>query len=264
MVSTAIREATEADCPGCWRYRPARASTTARCCRSTTPWPLREVQDVPGDYHVYVAVDDAGEIVGTFAMAIMDNLGHLGAPSEHWSKTPRPPAGARIGKQMMRFGDGAGPQPAATSSPSSNLKRDAAHAFYDSLGFQRHGYSFLVLLDDDEEHPADEEGDERVCDRQRDGHPASIVLDGGAVLVRDGLIAEVAPTTAALRERPIHQIDAAGAYLLPAIVELHNDGYEYELNPDLMPTSQRRWRSRPSSGGWSRPASPPSSTRSPS
>ena len=27
------------------------------------------------------------------------------------------------------------------------------------------------------------------------------VLDGGAVLVRDGLIAEVAPTTAALRER---------------------------------------------------------------
>src|SRR4051812_22520492 len=57
------------------------------------------------------------------------------------------------------------------------------------------------------------------------------ILNGGAVLVRDGTIAEVAPTAAALRERPAHQIDAEGAYLLPGIVELHNDGYEYEMNP---------------------------------
>jgi GNAT superfamily N-acetyltransferase len=27
---------------------------------------------------------------------------------------------------------------------SSNLKRTRAHAFYDSLGFERHGVSFLV------------------------------------------------------------------------------------------------------------------------
>jgi hypothetical protein len=40
---------------------------------------------------------------------------------------------------------------------SSNFKRNAAHAFYDSLGFQRHGYSFLVDLDDDGERTADEE-----------------------------------------------------------------------------------------------------------
>ena len=57
------------------------------------------------------------------------------------------------------------------------------------------------------------------------------VLDGGAVLVKDGLIADVAPSAAALGEEPAHQIDAEGAYLLPGIVELHNDGYEYELNP---------------------------------
>ena len=57
------------------------------------------------------------------------------------------------------------------------------------------------------------------------------VLDGGAVLVRDGLIAEVAPAAAALAERPAQQIDAEGAYLLPGIVDLHNDGYEFELNP---------------------------------
>jgi hypothetical protein len=27
---------------------------------------------------------------------------------------------------------------------SSNLKRQKAHDFYDSLGFERHGYSFRV------------------------------------------------------------------------------------------------------------------------
>lgn len=27
---------------------------------------------------------------------------------------------------------------------SSNLKREQAHAFYESLGFERHGYSFRV------------------------------------------------------------------------------------------------------------------------
>jgi GNAT superfamily N-acetyltransferase len=29
---------------------------------------------------------------------------------------------------------------------SSNLKREDAHRFYDSLGFKRHGYSFRVEL----------------------------------------------------------------------------------------------------------------------
>jgi GNAT superfamily N-acetyltransferase len=27
---------------------------------------------------------------------------------------------------------------------SSNIKREAAHRFYESLGFQKHGYSFIV------------------------------------------------------------------------------------------------------------------------
>ena len=29
---------------------------------------------------------------------------------------------------------------------SSNLKREGAHLFYDSLGFARHGYSFQIAL----------------------------------------------------------------------------------------------------------------------
>ena len=57
------------------------------------------------------------------------------------------------------------------------------------------------------------------------------VVDGGAVLVKGGLIADVATGAAALNEQPEHRIDAEGTYLLPGIVELHNDGYEFELNP---------------------------------
>src|SRR5262245_10372803 len=57
------------------------------------------------------------------------------------------------------------------------------------------------------------------------------ILDGGAIVVRDDLIAEVAPSADALAERPARQIDADGAYLLPGLIDLHNDGYEYELNP---------------------------------
>jgi GNAT superfamily N-acetyltransferase len=30
---------------------------------------------------------------------------------------------------------------------SSNLRRDAAHRFYERLGFERHGYSFAVFLE---------------------------------------------------------------------------------------------------------------------
>jgi len=31
---------------------------------------------------------------------------------------------------------------------STNARRERAHAFYESLGFRRHGYSFLVDLED--------------------------------------------------------------------------------------------------------------------
>src|SRR3954470_10176923 len=57
------------------------------------------------------------------------------------------------------------------------------------------------------------------------------ILNGGVVLVQDGLIAEVSPAAAALRDQSARQIDAEGAYLLPGLIELHNDGYEFEMNP---------------------------------
>jgi GNAT superfamily N-acetyltransferase len=100
------------------------------------------------DYTLHVAVLD-GVIVGTFALLIMDNLGHLGASSGVVEDVAVDPAlqGRGIGKAMMRRAlDLCREKGCYKVALSSNLKREAAHAFYDSLGFERHGYSFRIDL----------------------------------------------------------------------------------------------------------------------
>lgn len=100
------------------------------------------------DYKVYVAIL-GGSIVGTFALLIMDNLAHMGAPSgvaedvvvhRDWQRKG-------VGKQMMQFAmDRCRERGCYKLALSSNLKREAAHRFYDNLGFRRHGYSFVMEL----------------------------------------------------------------------------------------------------------------------
>jgi len=100
------------------------------------------------DYRIYVAV--AGdEIVGTFALLVMDNLGHLGARSAIIEDVAVAPEwqGRGIGRQMMRHALRLCEQKGCYKAAlSSNLKRARAHAFYESLGFERHGYSFRTAL----------------------------------------------------------------------------------------------------------------------
>lgn len=101
------------------------------------------------DYTLYVAEQD-GRIVGTFALLIMDNLGHLGAPSAIVEDVAVGPVlqGRGVGRAMMRFA-----MTRATEKHcykivlSSNAKRERAHSFYESLGFERHGFSFRILLE---------------------------------------------------------------------------------------------------------------------
>lgn len=98
------------------------------------------------NYKVYVAVKD-NRIVGTFALLIMDNLGHLGTPSaiiEDVAVDP-PLQGQGIGKQMMHHAIQLATDSGCYKAVlSSNLKRNLAHAFYESLDFERHGFSFRV------------------------------------------------------------------------------------------------------------------------
>jgi GNAT superfamily N-acetyltransferase len=102
------------------------------------------------NYKVYVAVLES-TIVGTFALAIMDNLAHLGTPSglieDVVVKTTF--QGRGIGKQMMEYAmEYCKRQGCYKVSLSSNLKREGAHRFYESLGYKKHGYSFLLELGD--------------------------------------------------------------------------------------------------------------------
>jgi ribosomal protein S18 acetylase RimI-like enzyme len=100
------------------------------------------------DYTLFVAEQDRA-IVGTFALLVMDNLGHLGAPSAIVEDVAVDSAcqGQGIGRAMMRFALGrAGERGCYKLVLSSNARRERAHAFYESLGFERHGFSFRVQL----------------------------------------------------------------------------------------------------------------------
>ncbi len=100
------------------------------------------------NYKVYVAVSNKA-VVGTFALLIMDNLGHLGAPSAIIEDVAVDPVvqGQGIGKEMMGYAMQLAAENGCYKAVlSSNLKRERAHAFYESLEFEHHGYSFRIKV----------------------------------------------------------------------------------------------------------------------
>jgi GNAT superfamily N-acetyltransferase len=101
------------------------------------------------DYTLYVAEVDS-EVVGTFALLIMDNLGHLGAPSAIVEDVMVAPAaqGRGIGQAMMEFARQKGIEKRCYKLVlSSNAKRERAHKFYEQLGYERYGYCFSLDLE---------------------------------------------------------------------------------------------------------------------
>jgi GNAT superfamily N-acetyltransferase len=101
------------------------------------------------DYVPYVA-EQKDCLVGSFALLITDNIGHLGSPSAIVEDVVVDPQfhGMGIGRQMMEFAmRKARDKGCYKLMLSSNARRERAHAFYDSLGFERHGLSFRVELD---------------------------------------------------------------------------------------------------------------------
>lgn len=97
-------------------------------------------------YRLYVA-EDRGRVVGTFTLLISRNLSHLGAPSAVVESVAVDPGGQGegVGRRMMAFAlDVCRRAGCYKMALSSNLRRSRAHAFYEKLGFARHGYSFEV------------------------------------------------------------------------------------------------------------------------
>ncbi len=100
------------------------------------------------NYRLFVARDEAsGRVVGSYALLVMHNLAHCGTPSAIAEDVVVRPdrQGQGIGRQMMAH---AVAQARAAGcyklALSSNRKRQAAHAFYESLGFTQHGLSFVI------------------------------------------------------------------------------------------------------------------------
>jgi GNAT superfamily N-acetyltransferase len=98
------------------------------------------------DYRLYIALAE-GRIVGLFALLIMDNLGHCGAPSGIVEDVivREGLRGRGIGKEMMRFAMARCRDKGCYKIVlSSNCHRADAHRFYRKLGFELQGYSFGV------------------------------------------------------------------------------------------------------------------------
>ena len=102
------------------------------------------------DYGVYVAETDGKKIVGTFALAVMDNIAHTGKKSGLIEDVvvSREYRRQGVGTQMMKSAvEICKAKSCYKAALSSNVNRENAHAFYESLGFKIHGYSFLIELE---------------------------------------------------------------------------------------------------------------------
>jgi GNAT superfamily N-acetyltransferase len=97
-------------------------------------------------YRLFVATD--GPIVlGSYAILVMHNLAHGGTPSAIVEDVvvASDQQGRGIGRQLMSHAkDQARAAACYKLALSSNRQRHAAHAFYESLGFDQHGLSFVI------------------------------------------------------------------------------------------------------------------------
>ena len=89
------------------------------------------------------------EVIGTYALLVMHNLAHQGTPSaiveDVVVRSELQSQG--VGRAMMNHAMGLAREAGCYKLVlSSNQKRVGAHAFYESLGFQRHGFSFLIEM----------------------------------------------------------------------------------------------------------------------
>jgi GNAT superfamily N-acetyltransferase len=100
------------------------------------------------NYRLFVALAD-GLVVGSYALLVMHNLGHLGTPSAIAEDVvvAQEVRGQGIGRQMMEHAAAQAREAGCYKlALSSNNQRVDAHRFYASLGLVPHGVSFVMEL----------------------------------------------------------------------------------------------------------------------
>jgi GNAT superfamily N-acetyltransferase len=148
MPQIEIRDAGDDDLPGVLRVLSDSGidggqSFTLEEARAH----LAQLRLMPG-YRLFAALIDR-EIVGTYAMIVIGKLGKRGRPSAMVEDVAVAPErqGQGIGRAMMAHAlEESRKAGCYKLALSSNVKRGDAHRFYESLGFERHGYSYAVFL----------------------------------------------------------------------------------------------------------------------
>ncbi|MFN8389920.1 MAG: GNAT family N-acetyltransferase [Bdellovibrionota bacterium] len=101
-----------------------------------------------GCHTIYVA-ESANEVIGTFALVVIQQLSHSGARSMIIEDVVvrSDLQGQGIGQQMMRFAtDQAKALGCYKVCLSSGTARIKAHEFYEQMGFKKDGYRFALPL----------------------------------------------------------------------------------------------------------------------
>jgi GNAT superfamily N-acetyltransferase len=141
-----IRDALDSDLPGILRVFAESGidgdeSFTLEEARAH----LARIRSWPNFRLLAVLKDD--EVVGTYSLTILEKLGKRGTPAGVVEDVAVAPShqGQGIGRAMMAHAlEECRKAGCYKLALSSNVKRESAHRFYESLGFQRHGYSFAI------------------------------------------------------------------------------------------------------------------------
>ena len=145
-AAASIREASSADIEVLLGlYQLLEFKPTQNLSREAAQARFEQYQEYP-NYRIYVA--ELGlAIVGTFALIIVDSMAHSGQPFAVVEDVvvSEDCQGRGIGKRMMEFAMSRCKEFGCYKlTLSSHLKRQKAHSFYESLGFEKHGFSFFI------------------------------------------------------------------------------------------------------------------------
>src|SRR5215467_7077289 len=147
-----IRLATEADLPGILQlYAQPDMEGKALALEEALPL-FREI--VASDrQELFVAEGSGGQILGSFSLSYVRHLTHGGARSASFGDivVRSDSQGLGVGKRMMKFAaQRARERGCYKLMLSSSIRRINAQAFYESLGYERHGFSYVLSLDQEE------------------------------------------------------------------------------------------------------------------
>ncbi len=145
IAAVAVREATAEDLPAVIELYALALGDARTLSREEAEVVFDRMRAYP-DFRLHVA-EFAGRVVGTYTLLVVQNISHAGARSAVMESVAVHPEWQRrgIGREMVAHARAYCRRRGCYKlALSSNLKREAAHGFYEDLDFEIHGFSFKV------------------------------------------------------------------------------------------------------------------------